>query len=579
LLARQAADIIERAQTNEALIAKEAELELVLRSTPFMLTRCSRDLRYLYVSRAYAKMLGRNQEVVAGRSIAEIIGEKGFATIKPYVEAVLSGERVEYESDIDFEGVGVRRLAVTYVPEADEGGKVVGWVASIFDMTGQRRAEKALAESQARLVLALEAAGGAMWGWNVPENRLDDWEPTYRKLFGFSGQEPARIETWLARLHPEDRQRLGERLEQMLRTPGDDIWDEQFRILHPERGERWLFGLGRCSRDGSGKVVRMTGVCMDITERREAQEVLKRSKEELTALVAERTGKLQELVGELEHFSYTITHDMRAPLRAMRGFAEVVNEMAAGSADQKQKEFLARIITAAERMDALIADALSYSKAVRQELPLSPVDVGKLVRGMLDTYPEFQKERAEITVERNIPGVMGNEAGLTQCFSNLLGNAVKFVGPGKKAIVRVWGEALAGGHHADGHDEAGSHQTDGREAHGQHADGHEAGSGHEDGHRGDDYNGDGWVRLWVEDNGVGVSENMLPRVFDMFSRGSSAQAGTGIGLALVRKVVGRMGGRVGVQSEIGKGSRFWVELRSSEVRRARAETTEAIGVH
>jgi PAS domain S-box-containing protein len=281
------ADVTERKQVEEALMAKEAELELILRSTPFMLTRCSRDLRYLYASRPYAKMLGRNQEAVAGRSIAEIIGEKAFATIKPHVEAVLRGERVEYESDIDFEGVGIRRLAVTYVPEVDESGGVVGWVASIIDMTGQRRAEKALAESQDRLALALEAAGGAMWGWNIPENRLDEWDPIYRKLFGFSGQEPPRIETWLARLHPEDSQRLEKRLEQMLRTPGDDIWDEEFRILHPERGERWLFGLGKCLRDGSGKVVRMTGVCMDVTERRDAQEVLRRNKEELTRKQAE----------------------------------------------------------------------------------------------------------------------------------------------------------------------------------------------------------------------------------------------------------------------------------------------------
>ena len=284
----------------------------------------------------------------------------------------------------------------------------------------------------------------------------------------------------------------------------------------------------------------------------------------MTALVAERTAKLQELVGELEHFSYTITHDMRAPLRAMRGFAEAVNELAVGSPDGKQKEFLERIITAAERMDALIVDALSYSKAVRQELLLSPVDVAKLVRGMLDTYPEFQRTRAEITVERNIPLVMGNEAGLTQCFSNLLGNAVKFVEPGKKAVVRVWGEALAGSHLAHGHE----------------ADGHQVDSHQANGHRVDDRDGDGWVRLWVEDRGTGISEDMLPRVFDMFSRGSNPQAGTGIGLALVRKVVGRMGGRVGVESEIGKGSRFWLELRGSDVRRARAEMEEALtGVH
>jgi signal transduction histidine kinase len=165
-------------------------------------------------------------------------------------------------------------------------------------------------------------------------------------------------------------------------------------------------------------------------------------------------------------------------------------------------------------MDGLIRDALSYSKAVQTELRLTPVDAGKLLRGMLDSYPEFQAAKRNITVKPELPLVVANEAGLTQVFSNLLGNALKFVEPGKTPVVRVWGEAR-----------------------------------------------DGWVKLWVEDDGTGISKAMLPRVFDMFSRGNSEQAGTGIGLALVCKVVSRMGGKIGVESEPGKGSRFWVELR------------------
>src|SRR5262249_661577 len=155
----------------------------------------------------------------------------------------------------------------------------------------------------------------------------------------------------------------------------------------------------------------------DSTKLREAEEVLTRSKEELEALVADRTAKLRELVAELEHFSYTITHDMRAPLRAMRGFAEVLNEMNAQNLHGEEKAFLERIIVAAERMDSLIADALTYSRAVRQELPLESIDVGTLVRGMVDTYPEFQSTRADINIERDIPSVLGNQAALTQCFS------------------------------------------------------------------------------------------------------------------------------------------------------------------
>lgn len=252
----------------------------------------------------------------------------------------------------------------------------------------------------------------------------------------------------------------------------------------------------------------------DISVRKQAEAVLVRDKAELEQLVAERTARLQELVAELEHFSYSITHDMRAPLRAMIAFSEEVQAMDPVSEQEEQKRFLERISSAARRMDLLITDALNYSKAVRNELPLAPVDVGRLLRGMLDTYPEFQIARADIRLEPELPLVLGNEAALTQCFSNLLGNAVKFARPGELAQVQVRFEIR-----------------------------------------------DGWVRLWVEDRGIGISRKMQSRVFDMFARGSSPQSGTGIGLALVRKVVDRMGGKVGVESEEGKGSRFWVELR------------------
>src|SRR5262249_34561557 len=157
--------------------------------------------------------------------------------------------------------------------------------------------------------------------------------------------------------------------------------------------------------------------------------------------------------------------------------------------------------------EGLITDALNYSRLVRQELPLTDVGTGGLLRGMLDSYPELQPSKAHIQVEGELPVVLGNEAGLTQCFSNLLENAVKFVKPGQKPQIRVW--------------------ADERE---------------------------GWSRIWVEDKGIGISKEMLPRVFDMFSRGSKSYEGTGIGLALVRKVAQRMGGRAGAESEEGNGS-------------------------
>jgi PAS domain S-box-containing protein len=380
----------------------------------------------------------------------------------------------------------------------------------IFPRLERAWAERALRESERRLALALDGGRMGMWEWD-PRTDQSVWNAREFELLGLPAADgPAQGELFFQRVHPEDVPRLRQSLAEA--AAGGD-WTDEFRVVLPEGAVRWLAGAGRVFVGADGQPGRLVGVNYDITERKQFQAELER-------LVAERTAKLQELVGELEHFSYSITHDMRAPLRAMRAFAEVACELDTEDSREQQRMFLGRIMTAAERMDALITDALNYNKAVRHELSLAPVDVSRLLRGMVDTYPEFQTASADIVIEPAMPLVLGNEAGLTQCFSNLLGNAVKFAVPGKRVEVRVRSETR-----------------------------------------------DGWVRLWVEDKGIGISPSMLPRVFDMFSRGSGAHAGTGIGLALVRKVVDRMGGRVGVESQVGQGSRFWVELKRGDGRR------------
>jgi signal transduction histidine kinase len=142
------------------------------------------------------------------------------------------------------------------------------------------------------------------------------------------------------------------------------------------------------------------------------------------------------------------------------------------------------------------------------------VEPGVLLRGILESYPTLQPPNADIRIVDPLPPLVANEAGLNQCFSNLLGNAVKFVAPGVKPQVRVWAET---------HDQK--------------------------------------IRLWFEDNGIGIPPKYQDRIFDMFQQLDKSYEGTGIGLTLVRKVAERMGGKVGVESEPGKGSRFWLEFR------------------
>jgi PAS domain S-box-containing protein len=150
--------LIEKLRLAEELRAKEAELEAIINQTPFMLTRCTRDLRYRFVSRAYADMIGRSPGEVAGKPIAEIMGEAGLKTISPYIEKVLQGQQVEYETAVSFEGVGAPYLRVIYTPDWDEQGNVVGWFASIVDIRERKRIEEALSASEKMFSTMVDAA-------------------------------------------------------------------------------------------------------------------------------------------------------------------------------------------------------------------------------------------------------------------------------------------------------------------------------------------------------------------------------------------------------------------------------------
>jgi signal transduction histidine kinase len=253
---------------------------------------------------------------------------------------------------------------------------------------------------------------------------------------------------------------------------------------------------------------------------RRANELLARQTAELERVVSERTASLRETVAELESFSYSIAHDLRAPLRAMQGFTTLLIA-SCGALSPQSQDFANRITSSADRMDKLIQDVLNYGKVVRGDMPLETVDVKVLLTGILDSYPQVHAGGAEIAVHDAFAPVHANEALLTQCLSNLLSNAVKFVAPKVTPRVRVWSEPAQG-----------------------------------------------MVRILVADNGIGIREEHHSKIFDMFHRVSCQYEGTGIGLAIVKKAVERMGGKVALKSEPRKGSTFWLDLMPAKERNA-----------
>src|SRR6185503_14038169 len=147
------------------------------------------------------------------------------------------------------------------------------------------------------------------------------------------------------------------------------------------------------------------------------------------------TVRLENTIAELEAFSYSVSHDMRAPLRAMRGYSEVLMQEYSAGLDSAAQDYLKRIMTASERLDRLVQDVLRYSRSAREKIEIHPIDLDALIHEVIGEYPVFHAPNAEVILAKPLLPVLGHDASLTQVISNILGNAVKFVGPGRVAQI------------------------------------------------------------------------------------------------------------------------------------------------
>jgi PAS domain S-box-containing protein len=485
----------------------ESAQEGIFQTTP--------DGRYLSANPALARMLGYDspEELLAsvtdiGRQLCVRPGSRD--EFKRCLEK--EGQVREYENEIYRKDGSTIWTRVNARVVRDATGAVLYYEGTSQDVTERRKAQAQLAI----LAHAIESTSEMICITDL-EDRFTFVNRAFEVAYGYApgeilGKTPGVL------FSPKNPPKLMAEILAGTRAGG---WRGEVIDRRKDGTEFPVFLATSQVRDRTGRLVGLMGVAQDITARKhadtalqEAQAKLRAHADELEVLVEGRTAKLREMVGELHHVSYALMHDMRAPLRAMAGFAHLLARPEEECNPVETREHARRIAVAAARLDNLITDALNYTKVLDQQLPVEPVDLSRLLRGLIESYPNLHPDTAEIRLEEPLPVVLGSESLLTQCFSNLLGNAVKFVPPGARPQVRVRAEPAR--------DQA--------------------------------------VRIWVEDNGVGIPDGVRHRLFGMFQRFNADYEGTGMGLAIVRKVTEQMGGTVGVESEVGKGSRFWVQL-------------------
>jgi len=385
-------------------------------------------------------------------------------------------------------------------------------VARCWESLERARTVRSLQQSEQRLRFMAESMPQKIFTAK-PGGEIDYVNGQWTEFIGQSS-DAVFDWAWQRFVHPDDREENIRQWKHALQTA--EPFQFEHRFLRHDGVYRWHLTRAHPMRGPQGNVLMWLGSSTDITEMVQARETVAERRRELERLVSERTASLREAVEQMEEFSYSVSHDLRAPLRSMQGYAEVVLEEYAENIDPQGQEYLRRIVNAAIRMDRLTIDVLTYSKLARTPVELKPVALDRLVDDCIQHHRPFSTGAARIEVAHPLGEILGHEPLLMQAVSNLIGNALKFVAPGTLPEIRVYTES----------------QPDQK------------------------------LRLCVKDNGIGVPQEFQRRIWGMFERvhPTGGFEGTGIGLAIVRKAIERMGGTVGLESNGQTGSVFWIQL-------------------
>ncbi|HUR47493.1 MAG TPA: PAS domain S-box protein [Candidatus Saccharimonadales bacterium] len=502
--------------------ASEARLQSMLTLMPAAVYACDAAGRITFYNRRAAEMWGAEPKLNTDEqkfcgAYKCWFGEKLLAPGEtPMAVAVREGKSFRNLEPVFERPDGIRLpMLVNIDPIFDAQGKPAGAINVFQDVSLLKTTEAELHRKTRQLAGFLETA--ALGLHRVGPDGIIQWaNAAEMEMLGYAPEE--YIGQHIAKFHA-DEPVINDILERL--TCGQKLREYEARLKCKDGSVKHVL-IDSSVLWENGQFIHTQCFTRDITSAKQAQEQLQRAKEELAnsnlnleRRVQERTQSLREAITQMEEFSYSVSHDLRSPVRAIKGYAKAISEDFSERLESNGKMYLDRIIQSSSRMERLIHDVLTYSRVSREAVGVERVSLEALVRGILQQYPNLDATVADITVATNLPHVLGHEALLGQVLSNLLNNAVKFVAPGTRPKVQIT-----------------STQTEGK------------------------------VLLSIRDNGIGIKPGEQERLFGLFERihPDTLYEGTGIGLAIVRRAVERMGGKVGLQSDGINGSNFWIQL-------------------
>jgi PAS domain S-box-containing protein len=505
-------DITERKRIEEALRESEARYRAVIESQVDLISRYLPDTTLTFVNDAYCQFFGKTREELIGQSYTFMVVPEFRDLVRQETENLakdpkqLVGEYLNYRHD-------GKECWIQWVVQciANENGRVVELQAVGRDITERKQAEEALRRSEDKFAKAFRTSPDAIHISRMRDGRYLEINDGFTAMSGYTpaeviGKTSLEINIWA---DPQDSAWL----RQALKERGEVVGLEaRFR---PKDGSirTGLMSARLIEVGGESCVLSIT---RDITERKQAEEEIRRLNEELEQRVTERTAQLEAANRELEAFSYSVSHDLRSPLRIVDGYTRILEKDYAPLLDAEGERVCAVIHHQTQLMGELIDDLLALSRLGRTEMHMVPINMEALARSVFDELAASEaQERLDFHVDP-LPPAVGDPTMIRQVWTNLLSNAVKFSANRERAVIRVSGRQEA------------------RE-----------------------------TVYSVRDNGAGFEMEYADKLFRVFQRLHSRREfeGTGVGLAIVQQVIHRHGGRVWAEGQVEQGATFYFALR------------------
>lgn len=496
-------DISERKAHEKEVGRYNQRIHNILNSITDGFYSLSKDWKVTYWNKAAEEIYGVPHQEIEGHNFWSYFPEaKELLFYKKFRKALKTGKKVFFEEYYE-------PLSEWFEVNAYPGPEGLSVYFKII--TDRKRVDEEIRIAKERYDLISKATREAVYDWQIAERTLQ-WSNAYYEMFGYEklpGEE--NLDQWKESVHPDDLSAVIKDLYSSIEDPDKREWEYEYRMLKADGAISYVFERGSIIRDKEGKALRMIGAVQDVTRLKNNERALEKLNKDLKI----RAEELMTVNKELEQFAYIASHDLQEPLRMVTSFLSQLQKKYEGQLDEKAQKYIHFAFDGATRMRQIILDLLEYSRAGRNEIKLEPVDLNEVMENILILLSHKIELRAATVNYNSLPTIIAAKTPLQQVLSNIIVNAIKYRNPSRKPVIQIGAEE----------------------------------------------NNEYWV-LSIADNGIGIDPEFFEKIFIVFQRlhRNEEYSGTGIGLAICKKIIERHGGKIWVESEKGVGTTFYFSI-------------------